>query len=251
MTRTNEARREGRRTGGARADGPRGPPAEGQVPEVGRVGALAGLGARRSTRTGIRCAVTTPEAARMSAIVAEHGPLLKGLGFRKRRHSFNRLRQDGIVHVVYFWMAPKEPPAWTEVPGLRERRYGSFRLDFGVYVPEMTRSHTPRSDWVNEYDCHLRRTIGHLLPGEPSNVWWLLDDPGASDAAGRALTEFGLPWLDNFASRASVLDAFERLGSLTRLAFHRLGRWTLPMYIGRSGDMRPSAGCWRSTCRGL
>jgi hypothetical protein len=59
-------------------------------------------------------------------------------------------------------MAPKEPPAWTAVPGLRERIYGSFRLDFGVYVPEMQRSHTPRSAWINEYDCQLRRTVGQL-----------------------------------------------------------------------------------------
>ena len=150
----------------------------------------------------------------MSAIVSDHAPLLKRLGFRKRRHSFNRLQGDGIVHVVYFWMAPKEPPAWTEVPGLRERRYGSFRLDFGVYLPEMTRFHTPRSNWINEYDCDLRRTIGHLLPGSSDDVWWSLEDPLASDVAGQALREYGLPWLDRFPNRKAVLDAFKELGPL-------------------------------------
>ena len=78
----------------------------------------------------------------MRQIVGEHAPSLKAAGF-KRRHCFNRHADDGLVHVVYFWMAPKEPPAWTEVPGLRERLYGSFRLDFGVYVPEMNRTQTP------------------------------------------------------------------------------------------------------------
>lgn len=150
----------------------------------------------------------------MSAIVSDHAPLLKGLGFRKRRHSFNRLQADGIVHVVHFWMAPKEPPAWTEVPGLRERRYGSFRLDFGVYLPEMTRFHTPRSDWINEYDCDLRRTIGQLLPGSTDDVWWDLNDQLASDVAGQSLREFGLPWLDRFPNREAVLNAFEELGPL-------------------------------------
>jgi hypothetical protein len=149
----------------------------------------------------------------MSAIVSDHASLLKGLGFRKRRHSFNRPQHDGLIHVVFFWMAPKEPPAWTEVPGLRERRYGSFRLDFGVYVPEMTRSHTPRSDWINEYDCHLRQTIGHLLPGESADLWWHLDDR-ASHIAGQALREYGLPWLDRFPDRASVLDECARVGPL-------------------------------------
>jgi hypothetical protein len=58
----------------------------------------------------------------MAAIVADHAPMLKRAGSRKRRHGFNRAADDGLIHVVHFWMAPKEPPAWTEVPGLRERR---------------------------------------------------------------------------------------------------------------------------------
>ena len=150
----------------------------------------------------------------MATIVAEHAPVLKRGGFKKRRHSFNRLASDGIVHVVHFWMAPKEPPAWTEVPGLRERRYGSFRLDFGVYVPEMTRTHQPRSNWINDYDCHLRKTIGALLPSQTSDVWWHLDDPMASDLALHALEEHGLPWLDRFPNHDAILDAYECLGPL-------------------------------------
>jgi hypothetical protein len=159
-------------------------------------------------------AMATPDAERMAALVAEHAPRLRRVGFRKRRHSFNRAESDGLMHVVYFWMAPKEPPAWTEVPGLRERRYGSFRIDLGVYVPEMTRSHVPRSDWINEYDCHLRRTIGQLLPGSGDDLWWKLDDAGASAAAGLVLEQFGLPWLAHFRNRQSVLDAFESSGGL-------------------------------------
>ena len=95
----------------------------------------------------------------MPEIVAANAPHLKSAGFRKRRHCFNRRTDDGLVHVVYFWMAPKEPPAWTAVPGLRERLYGHFRLDFGVWVPEITRGGTPKSNWVNEYNCDLRMTM--------------------------------------------------------------------------------------------
>lgn len=51
----------------------------------------------------------------MARIVEDHAPALKKAGFRKRRHSFNRDARDGLVHVVHFWMAPKEPPAWTEI----------------------------------------------------------------------------------------------------------------------------------------
>ena len=148
----------------------------------------------------------------MARIVAEHAPLLRSSGFKKRRHSFNRAVADGLVHVVNFWMAPKEPPAWTEVPGLRERLYGSFRIDFGVYVPEMTRMHTPREGWINEYECHLRRTVGHLLPNQESGFWWKLDDPRASVEAGQALEKYGLPWLGRFPNRETVLEAFEAAG---------------------------------------
>jgi hypothetical protein len=157
----------------------------------------------------------TPEALRMRAIVDEQAPLLKEAGFKRRRHSFNRFAGDGLVHVVYFWMAPKEPPAWTEVPGLRERLYGSFRLDFGVHVPEMTRTHTPRSSWINDYDCHLRRTIGQLIsrPYAPDS-WWKLDDPEASANADTALRSAGLPWLDSFPDANSILDSFDEFGPI-------------------------------------
>ena len=150
----------------------------------------------------------------MAVIVREHAPLLEQAGFRKRRHCFNRLAGGGLVHVVLFWMAPKEPPAWTEVPGLRERRYGSFHLELGVYVPEMTRSHTPRSGWINDYDCQLRRTIGRLMGGGDEDFWWRLDKPDASLLARGALESYGLPWLDQFPDRDAVLAAFEKAGSL-------------------------------------
>lgn len=148
----------------------------------------------------------------MAAVVADHASFLKEAGFRKRRHGFNRAASDGLVHVVHFWMAPKEPPAWTEVPGLRERRYGSFRLDFGVYVPEMNRSGVPRSSWVNEYNCQLRQSIGQLLTGEWTDFWWQLDAPDASEQAGEALRGVGMAWLDRFSNATAILDEFDRVG---------------------------------------
>jgi hypothetical protein len=149
----------------------------------------------------------------MAEIVGDQAPLLKSAGFKKRRHSFNRVVSDGLVHVVHFWMAPKEPPAWTEVPGLRERVYGQFRLDFGVYVPEMTRMGKPRSDWISEYDCHLRQTCS----GErraPTDFGWDLDAADSSALAGAALDAHVLPWLARFPDRDAVLAAYEELGPL-------------------------------------
>lgn len=182
-------------------------------------------------------ATPTPESERMREIVSRHAPTLKGLGFRKRRHCFNRTVGDGMVHVVCFWMAPKEPPAWTPAPGLRERRYGSFRLDFGVYVPEMTRSHQPRGPWINDYDCHLRRTIGQLVTGSTSDFWWRLDDPSVTVAAGVALERHGLPWLSQFEDRASLLAAFESHGA-TAIGMSPAGPLDIADVLRAMGDLR-------------
>jgi hypothetical protein len=182
----------------------------------------------------------------MAAIVADHAPMLKHYGFRKRRFGFNRAADDGLIHMVHFWMAPKEPPAWTEVPGLRERRYGSFRLDFGVYVPEMARMGTPRSSWVNDYNCQLRETVGRLLTGEWKDFWWRLDDPDASARAGDALREVGLPWLDRFPNATAVLDEFDRVGPI-EIAPTRQGRSTLPTCAGLAATSHGNGASWRNT----
>lgn len=177
----------------------------------------------------------------MKQVVVANARLLKEAGFRKRRHSFNRVTKVGLVHVVHFWMAPKEPPAWTEVPGLRERLYGHFRLDFGVYVPEMKRGGTPRSDWINEYDCHLRRNIGQLMRSDASaDLWWPLSDEHAEVTARDALLEYGLPWLEHFPDRDAVLRRFEALGpgALGMSPSGGLDVAEMLSAMGRSGESR-------------
>lgn len=151
----------------------------------------------------------------MAEVVTANADLLREAGFKKRRHCFNRKTDAGLIHVVYFWQHPKEPPAWTEIPGLREQRYGTFRLDFGVYVPEMTRSGSPRSSWVNEYNCDLRRTIGQLLWGDDGGDWWWpLSDSDAEDVARSAIVERGLPWLEQFPDHDAVLHGFRSAGPI-------------------------------------
>ena len=140
----------------------------------------------------------------MARIVGLLAPRLKGAGFRKRRHTFNRRTGDGLVHVLVFWMAPKQPPAWTEAPGLRVRLFGSFRLVLGVWVPEMTRVGARPSDWVDDHQCQLRR----------AGPWCALDDEDADSLAMSTLEEQALPWLDQFGSKQAVIDRFESDGAL-------------------------------------
>lgn len=177
----------------------------------------------------------------MGRIVATNGPLLKEEGFRKRRHSFNRGTADGLVHVVNFWMAPKEPPGWTRVPGLRERMYANFRIDFGVYVPAMKRSSVPKSDWINEYDCQLRRTMGELMtPDDRVDLWWSLEDEQAQEKAREAILEYGLPWLNQFHTGDSVLERFTAVGP-TDIGMNPAGDLDIAEMLtamGRTADAR-------------
>jgi hypothetical protein len=68
------------------------------------------------------------------------------------------------------------------------------------------------SMWINEYDCALRKRIGHLMP-EQDDVWWSLDDPdAAATAALIAVEQSAIPWLDSLTSRGAILRAYEEKG---------------------------------------
>lgn len=93
----------------------------------------------------------------MAHVVSRMAPELAVADFRKRRHSFNRVTGDDLVHVVSFQMGPKLPPGATEVPPYRLDLYGKFTINIGVYVPHLALrlGRAPRDAWVNEYNCHF------------------------------------------------------------------------------------------------
>lgn len=144
----------------------------------------------------------------MKQIVAVAAPLLKSAGFKKRRHTFNRRVEDGLVHLVNFQMGPFDPSGRPDVlAGIRVNLHGLFTINLGVFVPEMDRGGAPLSSWVNDYDCQLRKRIGELMPDQ-NDVWWPLDFEPSQEQAIDALREVGLSWLDQFTSRQIVLDTF-------------------------------------------
>lgn len=153
--------------------------------------------------------MATLYAQAMEQVVRDVAPTLGAAGFRKRRHTFNRRAEAGIVHVVNFQMGPYEPPGTEEIPPFRLNLYGKFTVNLGVFVPEMVieRGRAPKG-WVNEYNCQLRKRLGELR-STPADVWWSLDDP---TAAGSDMTpdlnERGLTWLDRFATRSDLLREY-------------------------------------------
>lgn len=159
----------------------------------------------------------------MGSVVALTAPLLKRVGFRRRRHAFNRTSEPGLVQVVSFQMGAHNPPGTgseanqtaRERLGLPGDLYGRFTLNLGVYVNEMAiEDWEKRHGWINEYDCQLRTRIGNLLE-PPADTWWSLDDPPAAHrVVDDALRTAGLPWLDRVASRDAILAAYEKEGRL-------------------------------------
>lgn len=158
----------------------------------------------------------------MSHVVAQAAPVLKAAGFRKRRHSFNRSTEPGLVQVLNFQMSTFGPPgrgaernrAAREAIALLGPWYGRFTINLGVFVDEMVlEEREKREGWINEYNCHLRMRIGPLLAAR-EDVWWSLEDPeAAATAAVDAIQEAGLPWLDRLASRDGILAAYELVGN--------------------------------------
>jgi len=147
----------------------------------------------------------------MADVVRRVAPVMKANGFRKRRHSFNRGAGDGIVHHLSFQMGAFDPPGTVEIPGLRPNLYGKFTVNLGVFVPAMSRMGAPRSDWINDYNCQLRKRLGELLP-EQADVWWSLEHADAGEDVRREVSDQALPWLDRFGSYQQIVAIFETAG---------------------------------------
>ena len=158
----------------------------------------------------------------MEAVVASTVPLMKKSGFRKRRHTFNRSRENGVVAVLNFQMGSSEPPGTYEIPGFKDNLHGTFTVNLGIAFEEMWKidlssASKPFPPFVNEYECHVRFRLGELMtPNE--DVWWPLKgdlDRVGSEVAG-LVERLALPWLDRFDSRHGVMTAWERHEPISR-----------------------------------
>lgn len=156
----------------------------------------------------------TAPAIAMDAIVSTVHPALKAAGYRKRGRGFNREPTDGVVHVIHFQMGTPNL-AQTAAPGIsRVDVVGRFTVNLGVYLRriEPFDDAPPPTDFVNEYNCHLRRRLGYLIQA-PQDRWWPLDDP---DRIGALMQELlagpARSWLRRHESWGGVLAQLEQAG---------------------------------------
>jgi hypothetical protein len=112
-------------------------------------------------------------AINLATILSEiHKRLLKEKGFKRKGNSFNRVTEDGLVHVIGFQSGLSVSP-----------EYGTFVINFGVFVPEVFAlfGHKPK-EFIYDYYCEyaLRRRIaaGHSTNerGISNEIWFSLSD---------------------------------------------------------------------------
>ncbi|MBC3761829.1 DUF4304 domain-containing protein [Quadrisphaera oryzae] len=158
----------------------------------------------------------------MREVVAHVHPVLTAAGFRKRRHTFNRTVERGLVHVIKYQLGPADPPGVEEVPGVHMNLRGLFDVSLGVYIAESWQlQHGRRSDhdptavtgqavkeWVNDYDCDIREG---LVSDDPALNWMFpLHDPQSmAELQVQLLHSDALPWLQRFSTRQSILEQLE------------------------------------------
>ncbi|WP_194906435.1 DUF4304 domain-containing protein [Quadrisphaera sp. INWT6] len=166
--------------------------------------------------------VGTPQADAMREVVAQIHPALTAAGFRKRRYTFNRTVQPGLVHVIKYLLGPADPSGVGEVPGVHMNLRGLFGVQLGVHIAESWQlQHVHRSDtdpatsssraakeWVNDYDCDIRE---QLVSFDPDLNWMFsLHDPQSAAALQvQLLHSDALPWLQRFSTRQSILEQLE------------------------------------------
>jgi hypothetical protein len=135
-------------------------------------------------------------------------PTLKERGFCVRGRAFNRITSDGLTEVVQLQMGRFDPPGTTYIPGLREKLYGKFTVNLGVFVPEVAEQHgggAPKS-FVQEYHCCIRTRLPLLGPGHREFWWDVRADEALTQELVQRLTRDAIPFFKKFETRDAILD---------------------------------------------
>lgn len=148
---------------------------------------------------------------------AVHTQLLKPLGYRKQRNTFNRKAEEGIIQVInlqasmYNIESPESRKVKEEMLG-PVPAYGTFFLNFGIWISEIAEAQSERygdiSDFVPDYRCQIRTRIGSLLGNDV-----LLSLDGDLDTTTtevlQLIKDYGLSFLEEFETRSKILAKLE------------------------------------------
>lgn len=184
----------------------------------------------------------------MDALQAELKPFFEHHDFRQKGRHYHRQVEYGLIHVVTLWVAKKEPPAWTPVPGFRTRLYGHFRVDFGIYVKEVREAEWGAEDCVprtlSEPYCEIRF---HDDYGATMHGWYeVRNDEPTRQMVRETIETLALPFFDTFVSRDKILEV---------MASGQQGLWMCRPWVlsacilWKRGDLDGARECLRAKAR--
>jgi hypothetical protein len=126
--------------------------------------------------------------SRVKEITDALHPLLKSVGFKRVRSTWNRAA-DPFIDVVNVQIAKSLVGVWVNL-GVADPR--AYEL--------IWRAPPPRQ--FSEADAIARARLGELITGR--DRWWELSDPGAGDEIANALESHGLPFFDGMHTYGAV-----------------------------------------------
>jgi hypothetical protein len=158
-------------------------------------------------------------AAGMDEIQRPISAFLKGLGFRQRGRTYNRICADGLVHVINFQLGAY-PLGGNEIKGLSPNLWGKFTVNLGVVLPRLYAANfgEAKKEFHRESDGGFNTRLGHLVNG--ADHWWPIEQPfgPVSATIQTGLEQHGLRFLDSFPDHRAIVTFYQKHGSLPYLS---------------------------------
>ena len=125
----------------------------------------------------------------IDAVIREGlGASLKAAGFSKSGRNFRRSLGESLQVIN------------VQASTFNSSASGRFTVNLGAYYPGLADilEQPLGKPWPTEYQCHIRKRIGTLMPAG-RDTWWDVDtgsDIGAlANDLETSVVEYGLPWL--------------------------------------------------------
>lgn len=138
------------------------------------------------------------------AIAVAFEPIACPLGFRRKRGTFRRELESGLVQLIAIGVGN----SWS-------LQRGKFTVDLGIYIDEVHAliGHGKPPASPSLAYCEIRMRLPMLAPPH-EDKWWRVDETvTAVPEACDLLEQFGLPFFAQLSSRNQIVETWRLKGS--------------------------------------